>query len=71
MRRPTLSLNEVIFQTLISQFNYLKRLMMDILEETERTRDSSERRKRERHLKGVVIHQREAETTSSVVLPPA
>jgi hypothetical protein len=43
--------------------------MMDILEETERTRDSSERR--ERHLKGVVIHQREAETTSSVVLPPA
>ena len=47
MRRPTLSLNEVIFQTLISQFNYLKRLMMDILEETERTRDSSERRKRD------------------------
>jgi hypothetical protein len=43
--------------------------MMDILEETKRTRDSSERR--ERHLKGVVIHQREAETTSSVVLPPA
>jgi hypothetical protein len=69
MRRPTLSSNKVIFQTLISQFNYLKRLMMDILEETKRTRDSSERR--ERHLKGVVIHQREAETTSLVVLPPA
>jgi hypothetical protein len=62
MRRPTLSLNEVIFQTLISQFNYLKRLMMDILEETKRIRDSSERR--ERHLKGVVIRQREAETNS-------
>jgi hypothetical protein len=44
--------------------------MMDILEEIKRTRDSSERRKRERHLKGVVIHQREAETTSLVVLPP-
>ena len=68
MRIPTLSLNEVIFQTLISQFNYLNRLMMEILEETERTRDSSERR--ERHLKGVVIRQREAETTSLVVLPP-
>ena len=68
MRRPTLSSNEVIFQTLISQFNYLKRLMMDILEKAKRTRDSSERR--ERHLKGVVIRQREAETTSLVVLPP-
>ena len=69
MRRPTLSSNEVIFQTLISQFNYLIRLMMEILEGMKRTRDSSERR--ERHLKGVVIHQREAETTLSVVLPPA
>ena len=68
MRRSTLSSKEVIFQTLISQINYLIRLMMDILEETKRTRDSSERR--ERHLKGVVIHQREAETTSLVVLPP-
>ena len=69
MRRPTLSSNEVIFQTLITQFHYLKCLMMDILKETKRTRDSSERR--ERHLKGVVIRQREAETTSLVVLPPA
>ena len=47
MRRPTLSLNEVIFQALISQFNYLIRLMMDILEETKRTRDSSEREERD------------------------
>ena len=68
MRRSTLPSKEVIFQTLISQFNYLIRLMMDILEETKRTRDSSERR--ERHLKGVVIRQREAETTLLVVLPP-
>ena len=68
MRRPTLSSNEVIFQTFISQFNNLKPLMMDNLEEMIRTRDSPARR--ERHLKGAVIHQREAETTSLVVLTP-
>ena len=48
MRRPTLALNEVIFQTLISQFNYLKRLMMDILEETKKDkRQFREKRERE------------------------
>ena len=68
MRRPTLSSNEVIFQTLISQFNYLKRLMMDNLEEMRTARDSPARK--ERHLKGAVIHQRETETISLIVLPP-
>jgi hypothetical protein len=68
MRRPTTSSNEVMFQAFISQFNYLNRLMMEIWR---RWKEQETVQREKRHLKGVVIRQREAETTSLVVLPPA